>query len=249
MSQRPGSTLIPSVEITSAPSGIATSPTRPTALIRSPSISTTLFSSGRPPWPSISRPPTSALTEAAKAGPPPRVSNRRNVAIWRMGLLPPSGVDFVQELVEQMVEGLGAVHHQPVAGAGHQTGRQVGNQSVQAVGEGVHVADDRELRSLVALQGGERAGAEGAFQGADDGVLVSAPKIRQDPAPRVAVATEDELAVVGVELVEGVFAQRLEEGLHLLGGDQGLVAVRVGEQQAGDPFGIERGVHATTRPA
>src|SRR4028118_2222025 len=183
MSQRPGSTLIPSVEITSAPSGIATSPTRPTALIRSPSISTTLFSSGRPPWPSISRPPTSALTEAAKAGPPPRVSNRRNVAIWRMGLLPPSGVDFVQELVEQMVEGLGAVHHQPVAGAGHQTGRQVGNQSVPAVGEAVHVADDRELRSLVALQGGERAGAEGAFQGADDGVLVSAPKMRPGPAP------------------------------------------------------------------
>ena len=49
MSQSPGSTLIPSVEITVAPGGIASSPARPTARIRSPSISTTLFSSGAPP--------------------------------------------------------------------------------------------------------------------------------------------------------------------------------------------------------
>ena len=53
---------MPSVETTSAPAGIATSPCRPTAVIRSPSITTTLSSSGGPPKPSISRPPTSALT-------------------------------------------------------------------------------------------------------------------------------------------------------------------------------------------
>ena len=43
MSHRPGSTLMPSVEITSAPAGIASAPCTPTAVMRSPSISTTLL--------------------------------------------------------------------------------------------------------------------------------------------------------------------------------------------------------------
>ena len=40
MSQRPGSTVMPSVEMISAPSGMTTSPTPPTARMRSPSITT-----------------------------------------------------------------------------------------------------------------------------------------------------------------------------------------------------------------
>ncbi len=43
MSHRPGSTDIPSVEITSAPAGTASVPTMPTAVMRSPDISTTLL--------------------------------------------------------------------------------------------------------------------------------------------------------------------------------------------------------------
>ena len=38
MSQRPGSTVMPSVEMTSAPGGTASDPTWPTATIRSPSM-------------------------------------------------------------------------------------------------------------------------------------------------------------------------------------------------------------------
>ena len=43
MSHSPGSTLMPSVEITSAPAGTASEPTWPTARMRSPSTMTTLF--------------------------------------------------------------------------------------------------------------------------------------------------------------------------------------------------------------
>ena len=64
MSHSPGSTLMPSVEITSAPAGIASVPCTPTAEMRSPSIRMTLFRTGRPPKPSISVPPTSAFTRA-----------------------------------------------------------------------------------------------------------------------------------------------------------------------------------------
>src|SRR5262245_37593475 len=61
MSQRPGSTVMPSVEITSAPAGTARAPTCPTAAIRSPSMRTTLFRMGGPAKPSTSVPPTSAF--------------------------------------------------------------------------------------------------------------------------------------------------------------------------------------------
>ncbi len=64
MSQRPGSTLMPSVEITSAPGGTGSVSTVPTAEIRSPSTRMTLLRIGRPPYPSISVPPTSAFTLA-----------------------------------------------------------------------------------------------------------------------------------------------------------------------------------------
>ena len=72
MSQRPGSTDMPSVEITSAPAGTASVPTCPTAVIRSPSTSITELRIGgrrtrrsacrrrarprgprRPPWPGL----------------------------------------------------------------------------------------------------------------------------------------------------------------------------------------------------
>src|SRR5262245_6246905 len=62
MSQSPGSTVMPSVEIASAPAGTASDPTCPTARIRSPSMITTLFWIGLLPLPSTSVPPTSALT-------------------------------------------------------------------------------------------------------------------------------------------------------------------------------------------
>src|SRR6266545_1816339 len=61
MSQRPGSTVIPSVEITSAPEGTASVPSCPTAEILSPSIRMTLFWIGGPAKPSTSVPPTSAF--------------------------------------------------------------------------------------------------------------------------------------------------------------------------------------------
>src|SRR5687767_7922690 len=60
MSHSPGSTDIPSVEITSAPAGTASEPTWPTAVMRSPSTRMTLFLIGTPPNPSINVPPTSA---------------------------------------------------------------------------------------------------------------------------------------------------------------------------------------------
>ena len=62
MSHRPGSTLMPSVEMTSAPRGMASMPTCPTALMRSPSIMMTLLRRGFPPNPSMSVPPTRALS-------------------------------------------------------------------------------------------------------------------------------------------------------------------------------------------
>ena len=49
MSASPGSTLIPSVEITRTPVGTAMSVFRPTATIRSPAMSTTPFSIAGPP--------------------------------------------------------------------------------------------------------------------------------------------------------------------------------------------------------
>src|SRR5688572_11311586 len=64
MSQRPGNTLMPSVEMISAPGGIASDPTWPTALIRSPSMITTLLRIGLLPKPSISVPPTRAFNVA-----------------------------------------------------------------------------------------------------------------------------------------------------------------------------------------
>src|SRR5687768_369215 len=68
MSHNPGSTLMPSVEITSAPDGMASAPCTPTAVIRSPSIRITLLRTGRPPKPSMSVPPTSAFTRVWAGG-------------------------------------------------------------------------------------------------------------------------------------------------------------------------------------
>ena len=62
--QIPGSTVMPSVEITSAPAGTCSEPTWPTARMRSPSTRTTLFWSGRLPLPSMSVPPTSRFDRA-----------------------------------------------------------------------------------------------------------------------------------------------------------------------------------------
>ncbi len=61
MSHRPGSTDMPSVEITSKSAGTASVPTWPTAAIRSPRTSTTELRIGGPPKPSMSVPPTSAM--------------------------------------------------------------------------------------------------------------------------------------------------------------------------------------------
>ena len=58
---------MPAVETTLNPAGTASESTVPTALIRSPSMSTTLWSSGGPPKPSIKRPPTSANDPAGSA--------------------------------------------------------------------------------------------------------------------------------------------------------------------------------------
>jgi len=49
MSKRPGSTVMPSVEITSTPSGTSTSAAGPTARIRSSAITTTPSSTTGPP--------------------------------------------------------------------------------------------------------------------------------------------------------------------------------------------------------
>src|SRR5690349_7708922 len=77
MSHRPGRTLMPSVEITWAPSGIGTWPIRPTASMRSPLRMITLSSTGGPPWPSIRRPPTRAWTGPEAGGAAPRQSRER----------------------------------------------------------------------------------------------------------------------------------------------------------------------------
>src|SRR4051812_10749746 len=61
MSQRPGITVMPSVEMISAPSGTASVPTWPTAEVFSPSMRMTLFWIGGPAKPSTSVPPTMAL--------------------------------------------------------------------------------------------------------------------------------------------------------------------------------------------
>ena len=66
MSQRPGRTLIPSVEMTSASGGTGSVSTVPTALIRSPSMRTTLLRTGCEPKPSINVPPTNAFRSAAR---------------------------------------------------------------------------------------------------------------------------------------------------------------------------------------
>ena len=63
-SQRPGSTSMPSVEMTSASFGTSSFPTCPMAVMRSFSTRMTLFASGGPPKPSIRRPPTSAVRPA-----------------------------------------------------------------------------------------------------------------------------------------------------------------------------------------
>src|SRR5689334_13762514 len=65
MSHRPGSTVIPSVGMISAPEGTARVPTWPTAAILSPSMRITLFWIGGPPKPSINVPPTSAFGRTA----------------------------------------------------------------------------------------------------------------------------------------------------------------------------------------
>ncbi len=49
MSASPGSTLIPSVEMTRTPAGSAISLRRPTAVMRSPAMRITPFSIGGPP--------------------------------------------------------------------------------------------------------------------------------------------------------------------------------------------------------
>ena len=64
MSQSPGRTLIPSVEITSVPAGTGSVPTVPTFVMRSPSMRMTLLRMGGPPNPSMSVPPTSATAFA-----------------------------------------------------------------------------------------------------------------------------------------------------------------------------------------
>ena len=61
ISQSPGSTVIPSVEMTSAFCGTDNVSIVPTALIFSPSIIITLFLIGVEPNPSIKVPPTKAL--------------------------------------------------------------------------------------------------------------------------------------------------------------------------------------------
>ena len=68
MSQSPGRTVMPSVEITSAPGGTASTPTCPTAEMRSPSMRTTLLRIGLPPKPSTSVPPTSAFIVVVRWG-------------------------------------------------------------------------------------------------------------------------------------------------------------------------------------
>ena len=62
MSHSPGSRCIPSVEITVAPAGTASEPTRPTARMVVPRTRITLFVRGAPPLPSMSVPPTNAVT-------------------------------------------------------------------------------------------------------------------------------------------------------------------------------------------
>ena len=59
---RPGITVEPDMSTTSAPEGTSMSPLRNTASIRSPSMSTTASSIGTLPVPSITVPPTSAVT-------------------------------------------------------------------------------------------------------------------------------------------------------------------------------------------
>ena len=70
MSHKPGSTVMPSVEMTSAPFGTASVPTWPTAEILSPSMRMTLFWIGGPAKPSTSVPPTSAFTRVVEDGCP-----------------------------------------------------------------------------------------------------------------------------------------------------------------------------------
>jgi len=70
--------------MTSAPAGTASVPTWPTALIRSPSMTTTLFRRGGPPKPSISVPPTSALSGA----PCPPIAEAHSVSVAVATIIP-----------------------------------------------------------------------------------------------------------------------------------------------------------------
>src|SRR5687767_10453910 len=96
MSHSPGSTLMPSVEMTSAPPGTGRVPTVPTARMRSPSITITLLRSGGPPCPSMSVPPTSALTRPVcpSSGTGSSMTSARATAILRARFITPHDVEF-----------------------------------------------------------------------------------------------------------------------------------------------------------
>src|SRR6266550_2056929 len=84
MSHRPGSTDIPSVEITWYPAGTGLDSTVPTAVIRSPSMRMTELRIVRPPLPSINVPPTSAILRdcAGNAAAKKTISAQRVVRVF-----------------------------------------------------------------------------------------------------------------------------------------------------------------------
>src|SRR5688572_20126798 len=91
MSHSPGSTVMPSVEMTFAPSGTRNVSTVPTARTRSPSMRMTLSRIGSRSVPSTSVPPTSAVTGPACADAATSNPSRTLHTTQRMRMLPGDG--------------------------------------------------------------------------------------------------------------------------------------------------------------